>query len=77
MLLPHLVALDLDAIVKSLKLPGTRMIPASHAVGMTGRAVVGFVIHGKRRRGADKSCGQNLTFRPAVGDWLKHGFTTW
>jgi hypothetical protein len=32
LLLPHLVSLDLDAVVKAAKLPGTRMIPAGHAV---------------------------------------------
>ncbi|MDP2815200.1 MAG: transposase [Rectinemataceae bacterium] len=32
LLLPYLVALDLDSIVKKSKLPGTRMIPATHAV---------------------------------------------
>lgn len=32
LLLPHLVALDLDGIVKKSKLPGTRMIPATYAV---------------------------------------------
>lgn len=32
LLMPYLVALDLDSIVKKSKLPGTRMIPATHAV---------------------------------------------
>jgi len=32
LLMPHLIALDLDAIVKEAKFPGTRMIPATHAV---------------------------------------------
>ena len=32
LLMPHLVALDLDSIVKNSRLPGTRMIPATHAV---------------------------------------------
>jgi hypothetical protein len=35
LLMPHLVDLDLDGIVKEAKLPGSKMIPATHAVRST------------------------------------------
>jgi len=44
--MPHLIALDLDAIVKEAKFPGTRMIPATHAV----RSVLALKLVGTERK---------------------------
>jgi len=58
LLLPLLARLDLDAVVQQCKLPGTKMIPAGHAV----RAALLLKLLGKSRR----SHVMDLVFDPGV-----------
>ena len=58
LLLPLLARLDLDALVAHCRFPGTKMIPAAHAV----RASLALKLLGKSRR----SHGMDLVFDPGV-----------